>query len=491
MLKEILIEVNPIETRAALIGKKREVIELHIEKKFEKNIVGNIYKGKVLRVQKGLKAVFVDIGLEKSAYMNFEDLKESFNNYIHMDEIQDFRKEFEKFIKKKIKPGEEILVQVTRAGVGDKGPKITTNIAITGRYAVLLPHLKFLGISKKITDKEKRTKLREKFKRFVNEEGVGLILRTASAEVGNRSITRELKFLLRMWKKIQEREKLPAPRLLYQNLSLSLRMVRDHFTEEVSSIIVDDRDEYKKIREFVKIVQPERVKEIKLWKGGPVFSEYGLRNIYDKVLKNIVWLPSGGYIVIQEVEALTAIDVNSGKFSSGGDPDAAFFMINKEAAAEIAVQLRLRDIGGIIIVDFINLKKRKLRKELYEFFRDVLSEDPGKPSIERVSKLGLVEMTRKKDDKSVPASISMRCPYCNGKGYIKSYDTIIGEIYRDIKELVPLHRCGRQKILITTHPDVAERIRGKYIEFFYTLCKSLSFKGDQSFHLEKYTIQFI
>ncbi len=489
-MKEILIEVTPMEVRGVLIDGKKPV-ELHVERKFERNIVGNIYKGKVLRVIKGLKAVFVDIGMEKSAYMNFEDLRESFKNYIHTDEIQDFKKEFDRFIKKKIKPGEEILVQVTRAGVGDKGPKITTNIAITGRYVVLLPNIRFIGISRKITDKNFRKELRERLGKIVEKEGAGLIVRTAAASVDMDRIEREIGFLLRMWKKVKEREKLPAPRLLYQDISLSLRMVRDLFTDEVAKIVVDDREEYRKIKEFLKIIQPERVRDVKLLRGESVFSRYGLKDIYDEVSRDVVWLPSGGYIVIQEMEALTSIDVNSGKFSPEGDPESAFFMVNREAAAEIASQLRLRDIGGIIIVDFINLKKRKLKKELYDFFKEVLENDPGKPSIERISKLGLIEMTRKRGEKSIQAYISMNCPYCGGTGHIKSHDTVAIEIYRDIKELVPRKRCGRQKIVVEVHPAVKERIENVYAEFFKQLCSSISFEANESLHVEKFIFKFL
>ena len=488
-MKKLVIEVTPVEVRGAVIDGDR-VVEVHSERKYEKGIVGNIYKGKISRVIKGLKAVFVDIGLEKAAYMNFEDLKDSFKQIASVDEGVDFRKEFDRFLKKKLKPGDEVIVQVTRDVVGDKGPKVTTNIAIPGKYIVLLPFMNFIGVSRKIEDQNKRRKLKELVSKELQGKNIGVIIRTSAENIPASYLKRELKFLLSLLKKIEVRMNESAPRILYQDIPLSLKLVRDYLDEDLSKIYVDDREEYRKIKDIIKVLAPSRSKDVVFYSKGPVFSAFGLRDIYDRVMRNVIWLPSGGYIVIQETEALTSIDVNSGKFTPEGDPEEMFLKINREAAEEIAHQLRLRDVGGIIIVDFVNMRRRKNRQILYEFFRARLLEDQGKPEIERISRLGLVEMTRKKEGKSLASYISIKCPYCDGRGYIKSPDTIVGEIYRDLKELFPDRGCRGQSVKVRVHPEVFNTVNEKYSGIFSEICRDISFVRDENLHMEKFLIEF-
>ena len=419
MSKEIVIDVQQEQIRVAFL-EEGELVELHIEDNDQQRIAGNIYRGRVVNVLPGMQAAFVDIGLEKNAFLYAGDIntdKEVFvfngNDNSKIEDslccpsIQDLLKE-----------GQEITVQVQKEPIGTKGAKVTTHITLPGRYMVLMPTVNYVGVSRRIEDERERQRLKEAAER-IKPETMGLIVRTAAMDKDIDDFRPDLEFLLKLWNKIKDREgrRGRVPRLLHKDESIVYRTVRDLFTGDVGRLIVNDKNQYYKIREWVKFIAPNLSNSVEIYEAGrSIFQEYGIEDMIAKIVQKKVWLKNGGYIIIEPTEALTAIDVNTGKYVGGDSLEDTVLKTNLEAAEEIARQIRLRDLGGIIIIDFIDMELEEHRQQVMEVLKEALKRDRTKTNVLGFTELGLLEMPRKKVRARISQSLLKPCPHCNGSG---------------------------------------------------------------------------
>ncbi len=498
MTTEIVINVAPEETRVALL-ENREVAELYIERKKEGSIVGNIYKGKVVKVLPGIQAAFVDIGLDKAAFLYVSDAGADVEEYIRMIEekeegLSEKRHEYRTMkynIEDILQEGQEIVVQVSKEPIGTKGARITSYITLPGRYLVLMPNVDHIGVSRRIRDPEERTRLREIVQSF-KKPGMGYIVRTASEGMDRESLAADAEFLELLWHNIvKKKEIIPAPSLLYSELDLVFRIVRDLFTTRVDRLIIDSKDEYERIKEFLKLYIPSLIPRVELYEGEePIFSAYDIESVINRALERKVWLKSGGYIVIDHTEALTVIDVNTGKYVGTRDPEETITQTNLEAVKEIAYQIRLRNIGGIIIVDFIDMEKEKNREKVFNAMLEAFAEDRARTNIIRMSELGLVEMSRKRTRDNIMHTLCEPCMYCDGKGYTKSATTVCYEIFRKIRKI--LRTTKDKRVVVTVNPLVANVIfdeeRSIIEEMEKESQKRIIIKGEEGMHIEDYDI---
>lgn len=503
MGNEILINVNAGETRVALL-ENGTLVELYLERHSEQGITGNIYKGRVVRVLPGMQAAFVDIGLEKAAFLyvadvhqDFEDLEqlmrareEDGNGFLDdEEEVLNLDTPFQ--IEDLLHEGQEILVQVSKEPLGSKGARITSHISLPGRHLVLMPMVDQIGVSRRIENEAERRRLREIIQN-IKPPGFGLIVRTASEEKGEAELRQDLDFLLKMWNNIQKRKaSSPVPSLIHKDLDISLRAIRDLFTQDVERAIIDSEEEYRKILDFCDTFMPQLKSSIKLYdKEEPLFDYYGIEMEISRALGRRVWLKSGGYIVIDLTEALTVIDVNTGRYVGKRNLEDTILKTNLEAVKEIAYQLRLRNIGGIIIIDFIDMEKESSREKVFKALNEALKKDKSKTNISKISELGLIEMTRKRTRESLGRILSERCFYCDGRGYLKSRSTISQEILREIQR--DIRDLPGENILINVHPNVANymydeaRLEIEKLEKRYQ--KRIIVNAKNDFHLEQFEI---
>lgn len=446
MSREILINVEPQEKRVAIIC-DGQLEEFYIERPHDKTIVGNIYKGKIDAVVPSINGAFVDIGLPKKGFLYLSEIESAF-------ESPDVS---EQTVPTQIKVGQEILVQVVKEPFGTKGPRLSTHIALAGRYLVLLPLDKQVGVSRRIEDEEERRRLKEEFLKLNLPSDVGFILRTACRGKSKLELNRDAWFLLKLWRRlervIQYRK---TPSLIYEEYDLTLRVIRDSFTDIVSKLFVDSKSEFIRIRRFTKMYLSYLMKRIELYKGDDLFEEKGVESKINKIFESTVYLKSKAYIVIEPTEGLVVIDVNSGGFKRKMNQEEAVFKVNCEAAVEIARQLVLRDLGGIIVIDFIDMEKDEHRREVLNVLKNALSPDKAKNDILGISKFGLVEMTRERVHKPVQMLSYQACPYCQGKGKVKSPVTMAIYALRELKRLL---REGHLKdVNLTLSPLVVEEI---------------------------------
>jgi ribonuclease G len=459
---ELIINANPVETRVALM-EGGAIVELFVERPGEKgaSVIGNIYKGRVSRVLPGMQAAFVDIGLERAAFLYVSDILEELENFGTDDEdVEVVKRERDKEkerIQDLLKEGQEILVQIAKDPISTKGARITSYVSIPGRYVVLMPTVNHVGVSRRIDDPQERGRLKSIVNR-TRPDGFGFIVRTAAGGRSDEEIKADVEYLVQTWKTIQSRfEKLRAPVAVYSEMDLSLRAVRDLFGPDVARVVIDDEAEYNKVKSFADALLPHRKDDIIRYEGKePIFEKYQCEAAIQEALGVKVWLKSGGSLVIEQAEALTAIDVNTGKFVGKRDLEETILKTNLEAAKEIVYQLRLRNMGGLIILDFIDMVKAANRDKVYGALRDALRRDKAKSNILKISELGLVEMTRKRTRESLMRVLADACPYCEGKGYIKSEKTICAEIYRALAKELPTLRD--RKVVINAHPAIAERL---------------------------------
>ncbi|OAG27900.1 Rne/Rng family ribonuclease [Thermodesulfatator autotrophicus] len=478
-MAELLINYAPYETRVALL-EDGSLAEFYLERPRERGYVGNIYKGRVVRVLPGMRAAFVDIGLNRTAFLYGGDLCPSL---FEAEEL--FGEEFsqEKFkippIEDVLKPGQEILVQVVKEPIGNKGARLTTNITLAGRYLVFLPTMGHIGISRKITDEKERKRLKELIE-ALRPPGTGWIIRTVAQEATEEELKTEISFLVSLWEDIKKRaQKVTSPALLYEELDISLRAVRDLLVKEVSSLIVDNRQVYEKILSYVEDLAPHLKGCIKLHEPPPgIFEAYGVEIDYHRFLARKVWLKSGGFIVIEPCEAFTAIDVNTGRFVGKDDLEETVLRTNLEAAKEIAYQLRLRNIGGLIIIDFIDMHRQESREKVYLALKQFLSRDRAKTNVRPMSEFGIIEMTRERRRESLYTLLMETCPLCHGDGLIKSKRTVCYELFRRLERMGP-HVKGKN-IIIKVHPDVAQVLTGEEIEFLEEIEKKFEFEASVS-----------
>lgn len=509
MALEIIINAAGEETRVAFL-EGGEITELYIDRKRDRGIAGNIYKGKVIRVLPGMQAAFVDIGLEKAAFLYVSEVSANIEEYAKMmeDETDEARLEFESdtveavkakrtsavLIEDLLQEGQEIMVQVIKEPIGTKGPRVTTYVTLPGRYLVYMPTIEHIGISRRIEDEAERKRLRELINRL-KKPGAGYIVRTVSEGVSEDEFKADIEFLELLWQNIQQkRDKLSAPNLLHTDLDIVFRVVRDIFTPKVDKLVVDSKQEYMQIKEFVDSFLPRLSPRVELYeKDEPIFDAYEVEIEISRALGRKVWLKSGGYIVIDHTEALTAIDVNTGRFVGKRNPEETILKTNLEAVKEIAYQLRLRNIGGIIIIDFIDMLKEKNRKKVYNALQEALSGDKARTNILQISELGLVEMSRKRTREDLQRALCEPCSYCEGRGYLKSPTTICYEIFREIRRTAASSTSS--KIMVTVNPAVANLLydeeRQGIDELESRYKKKISIKSDPNLHLEQYDIVFI
>lgn len=463
MKQEIFVNSTPQESRIAIM-EDGLLAEFLIERKEERTIAGNIYKGKLMRVLPGMQAAFVDIGLEKAAFLHASDfstasdtvpLIASAGDDIEFDDAPRPSPHRRLPLEKQVSRGQEILVQVAKDPLGTKGARITSHVSLPGRYMVFMPNTKHIGISRRIEDEDERKRLKEIAQSIITDEG-GFILRTASEGRSKREIQRDLRFLTKLWQRIQKKaESAAAPALIHQDLDLITRTIRDYFAAETDRVVVDSVKDYRRIVDFVRQFMPRLKSKIEHYvEKEPIFEKHGIEEKIEKALERKVWLRSGGYIIIERTEALTAVDVNTGRFVGKRNQEETILKTNLEAAQEIVRQLRLRNVGGIIILDFIDMEKELNRKKVYEALKEALKGDKARTNILKISELGLVEMTRQRTRESLENQLLSACPYCDGRGRIKSSVTVAYDVLRAIKKEQKNLENGKN-IMVRLHPDIA------------------------------------
>jgi len=457
MTREIIINVEEKEKRIALL-EDNKLIDFFIEHPEDKTIVGNIYKGIVQDIVPSVGAAFVKFGQEKNGFLYITDVTDF---RFHEDELEEFNIADKKEAKPplELKKNQEILIQVTKEPFSGKGARLTSHISIPGRYLVLMPFDRHFGISRKIDDFEERKRIKEIFKSINFTSEYGLIVRTAAWGKEKKDIVRDLHFLLNMWDKIKKiSSRCKAPHILYEDYDLVLRTVRDYFTDNVERLIVDSKLEYKRIYRFVSAFLRPLVKKIVFYREQtPLFDKKEVEKQVEHIYGNKIYLNCGAHIVIEQTEGLIVVDVNSGSFNRKKmkQEDTAF-QVNSQAAEEVARQLRLRDLSGIIVIDFIDMMQDYNRKKLLKILKMALSEDRAKTDVVGISRLGLVELTRERVRRSIESISYKDCPYCRGKGKVKSEVSMAGHALRYLRN--SLSNYKNRVINVSFHPEVAKKI---------------------------------
>lgn len=456
MVSEIIIDVGIDETRMALLEDK-ELVELYIERDEHARLVGNIYRGKVCSVLPGMQAAFIDIGYEKNAFLYVGDIISQNGLYPDEEECQEEVKDIN--INDIVSQGQEITVQVIKEPIDTKGPRISTHITLPGRYLVLLPNANYIGISRRIENHEERERLKAIAEK-VKPESMGIIVRTAAGGIEEAEFIRDIDFLTRLWSKIKQKEGTGSvPRAIHKDLNLIYRVVRDLFTWNIDRLVINDRQAYTKVLELVEVISPALVSKVEYFsKTCEIFEYYQIESKIDKALSRKVWLKCGGYLVIDQTEALTVIDVNTGKYVGNNDLEETVLKTNLEAAKEIAKQLRLRDIGGIIIIDYIDMDSAENQQMVLETLKLALKKDRTRTMVVGITSLGLVEMTRKKVRQKLSSVLNIDCPYCAGAGRVLSPETVARNVEREIGKLSSQKLANA--VLVEVHPDVARILEG-------------------------------
>ena len=501
--KEVVINAETLETRVAVLEDGR-LEEFNIERTTEERLVGSIFKGKVRNLEDGLKAAFVDIGFEKNAFLHYWDIvPNQFDSGVEIVERpagRDRRPARPKITQKDIPrlypPGSEIIVQVTKGPISTKGPRITTNLVLPGRYLVLLPNADQSGISRKIENQEERKRLKKILRELAIPDGMGVIMRTAGEGQQKRYFVRDLALLLEEWHGVQERMKnQPPATCVFQEPDLIERTVRDFLTEDVERIVVDNQKAHDRMREMVARISRRSADKVKLYTDAqPIFDRFNISKQLENAFSRQVHLKSGGYIVIDETEALVAIDVNTGRHKGSRDQDTTILKVNLEAAEEICRQLRLRNMGGLIVLDFIDMKSRRDQQSVYQRVKEGLRRDKAKTHILPISQLGLMEMTRQRHTESVRSAVYDDCPYCKGRGKVKSTLTMSVEIQRKLQEILKTRERDESdfQLRIVVNPTVLERLRTEdeklLIEMEKRYFGKLSFRADTGMHAEQFKI---
>jgi ribonuclease G len=453
--RSILIDANPFETRMALVCGER-LIEFYIERPKDRGITGNIYKGRVVRVLPGMQAAFVEIGLERTAFLHVSDIRETPD--VDEEEAEEARYSSQPSrIQDIIREGQDVMVQVAKEPIGTKGARITSYVSLPGRYLVLMPTYERIGVSRRIEDLKERRRLREIVK-SLRPQGFGFIIRTVCEGMKKEEIKADMDFLVKLWKgMVNKSSSAPTPSILYEELDLTLRTIRDYFSPD-DRLIISSADEYARALEFVEEFMPRLRDQVELHESEtPLFEAHGVEMDLEAAMGNKVWLRSGGHIVIDQMEALTAIDVNTGKYVGKKSSEETILKTNLEAVHEVVYQLRLRNIGGIIVIDFIDMAKSANREKVYTSLKEALREDKARTNILKISDLGIVEMTRKRVRESITQALCEPCPYCQGNGIVKNKETVVMEIFRDLLGVLPTRR---RKAVLYVSPAIAELLGG-------------------------------
>lgn len=509
MSAEILINVRPQETRVAYV-EGGVLTDFKIERKTSPTLVGSVYRGTILRVLPGMQAAFVDIGMDKAAFLYVGDIREDVDSdsfpftEADRDEPLLVSSEEEKTpsfsanktpIQDLIKEGQSILVQVAKDPLGTKGARLTTHVSLPGRFVVYLPTVRHLGISRRIEKESERERLRKIIQKQ-NPAG-GVIVRTAGEGASEESLTSDVDYLDRLGKEIFKLyEKKKSPGLIHSELDVELRALRDLMSEEVSAVWVDDQEVHKKVEKFVTQLMPKYKHNVVFYEQKkPLFDLYDIDMEISRSLDRKIWLKSGGYIVIDEAEALVVIDVNTGRFVGKKDLEDTILKTNLEAIKEIAHQLRIRNCGGIIIIDFIDMEKDSHREKVLETLAEELQRDRAKTNVVSMSELGLVEMTRKRIRPSLIKTLCEPCSYCDGKGYIKRKSTVANEIFRELERDFDMLINKKTNIVVHCHSEVVDwiyEVEGETLEHIEKkLGRSVAFKIEPNYHVEQYEIFFV
>ena len=508
--KEILVNAESLETRVA-VTVKGQLENLTIERVDDPRMVGSIYKGKIRNLEDGLKAAFVDIGYEKNAFLHYWDiipspLDSSYDVVDRGKRKKSKPKITNKDIPKKYPAGTELIVQVTKGPIGTKGPRVTTNVLLPGRYLVLLPNSEQSGVSRKIENKEERSRLKKIVRELNIPDGMGVIIRTAGQNQRKGYFLRDLKILLDTWEEITGRVQRQSPgSCVFEEPDLIERTVRDFLTEDIERIIIDNASETERVKELIGRISKRSIEKVHRYASSePIFDRFGITRQLETAYLRQVSLPSGGYIIIDETEALVAIDVNTGshrnKNNNKKEQDKTLLRVNLEAAEEICRQLRLRNIGGLIVLDFIDMKAPRDRREVFQRMRDGLRKDKAKTHVLPISDLGLMEMTRQRQSESVRDTAYSDCENCSGRGKLKSSLTMSVDIQRKLGEIIKKRDKLEQRreqesdfnLRVNVHPTVLDRLRNEDEDIFIDMEKrylvKISFRAEKGMHPEEFEV---
>ncbi len=487
--EELLINVTPRETRVALV-ENGMLQEVHIERTARRGFYGNVYRGKVVRVLPGMQAAFVEIGLARTAFLHASDILRASPVETEGDDAS--ASWTPPPITELVREGQEIVVQVIKDPIGTKGARLTTQISIPSRYLVLLPKSPVLGVSAKIEDEAERTRLKTIIQSFTERTGCGYIVRTNAEGQSAEALAEDVDYLEKAWAQLQERAK--NARLgerLYEDLSLPLRSVRDLMRAHIEKVRIDSRETWERMVAFVEAFNPELVERIEHYPGErPLFDLYGIEDEIHKALKTEVPLKSGGYLVIDQTEAMTTVDVNTGGYLGHRNLEETVYRTNLEAAQAAARQLRLRNLGGIIIIDFIDMEDDEHKRQVIRTLEKSLARDNARTTVYAMSPLGLVEMTRKRTTESLARQLTEPCPACAGRGVVKTAETVCYEIFREITRAV--RQFEARNLLVLASPQVVNRITEEesatVAELEEFLRKTIRFQAEEQYGQEQYDV---
>ena len=504
MYNYLLINATPYEIRIALV-EHGNLVEFYQERPVEKGLVGNIYQGRVVRVLPGMQAAFVDLGLERTGFLYVDDVKADnrhFENGMMNNGCQSCCDDAPEVAKNEIAAaqtkiedllteGQEVMVQICKEPLGTKGARLTCNITLPCRNLVYMPMTDHIGISRKVENDEDRQRLRQEIENL-RPQDAGFIVRTVAENASREDLEADMEFLLHLWGEIKERaSKAAVPSIVYEDLDITQRAVRDLFTHNIQRVVVDDSATFERVCNFIETFVPQLRDRVAHYKNEvPLLDAYGVEVEISRALEKKVWLRSGGYIIIETTEALTVVDVNTGRYVGRKDLEETIFKTNMEAAKEIAYQLRLRNIGGIIIIDFIDMEQESHREEVFNALQEAVKKDKSRSNILKVSEFGLVQMTRKRDRENLSQMMCEVCMYCGGNGLLKSRRSVCYEIFRKISN--ENHKMPGNSVTIRVHPSVAdlmlkdETLNTENLE--KELQKRFIIVADNDMYLEKYEI---
>jgi len=503
--RELIINSEPLEKRVALLVDGR-LEKFEIERESDNRMVGGIFKGRIKNLDPGLKAAFVDIGYTKNAFLHYWDMipaaADSSVEVVRVNKKRDAQPNGEVTVKDipgLYPPGTDIVIQVTKGPIGTKGPRTTTNLSIPGRYLILTPYSDGCGISRKIEDMQERKRLKTLINELTIPEGMGVIVRTAGEGKKSRYFVRDLHILLKTWQDITSKmQSERSPACLYMEPDLVERTVRDFLTEDIDRVLIDNAEDHGHTQKLVAQISKRSAAKIALYKDSiPIFERFNIERQIEQTGLRKVPLPSGGEIIIDETEALIAVDVNTGSHKNrGGDEKNVIYAVNLEAAAEIARQIRLRNLGGLIIMDFIDMKERRHRNSIYEKMVELMSTDKAKNHILPISQLGIMQMTRQRQQESLSSNLYTDCPYCRGRGIVKSATTMSVELQRRLSSVarrLQLRKDGKEYSLrVLVHPSILERLRSEDADLLVRMEKlygvKLAFRADLNYHVENFKI---
>lgn len=492
MNKKIIADINPLEARIALL-EDNKLVEIHVERRGKERLVGNIYKGRVANVLPGMQAAFVDIGLERNAFLYAGDILADTSDF-EFEQTDEYPNLNQKSIEEMVQEGQEIMVQVLKQPGGTKGARITTHVTLPGRMLVLMPTVNHVGVSRRIEEEPERDRLKDIIER-IKPKNMGIIVRTAAVSKSEEDFVGEIEFLERLWQRVNKRSGiLRAPRLIHAEESLIFRTVRDMFTTDVAELVINDSEYFERVTAVAGIIAPFMKDRVRLYDDkSSIFDDFGIQSKIDKALEKKVWIKNGAYIIIDETEALTVIDVNTGKFVGDNNLQETILKVNCEAAKEIARQLRLRDISGIIVIDFIDMEVEANKTKVIEALETALAKDRTKTNVLGITNLGLIEMTRKKVRRKLSSLVKRTCHYCGGSGLVDSEETTAMNIRRLI--LRQVINSDVHEYLIEVNPLVAKYIESKNAAGTPIIPSMQGIKfyilSDEAVHLSDYKVREI